>query len=92
MAEFATFIPDAFVSRVFDPISSWCTKNENHPIVTKLLTYYSAANVAALTNAERAAVFAAVQIWQETQQDEVESAVSTAASTARQSAIDDFIP
>lgn len=92
MTEFTTYIPNSFVSRLVDPIHEHLTRNENHAIVQKFLTYYSVADVASMTNAQKAACTASLHLWQLAHDAEVVAAVATAQSTASTSATDDFVP
>lgn len=92
MAEFPTFIPDGFVDRIHDPAAEWLLKNEAHTIVQKLLVHYGRPNTTAMTNAERAATVSSVRLWQLVKDDDVNGAVSVAATDAVTDVTDGFQP
>lgn len=90
MKFFQTPVPDAWEDRVKTPVSDWLNRNENHPIMAKLLAYYGAPNTLALTDAQKGAVFSAIQIWNVTRKREVDSAAQMASGVANVSCVDEF--
>jgi hypothetical protein len=96
MADLTVTVPDAFVSRLVDPVAARAAAIEGWPVTQKILTAWGETDVVSLTAIQKAELIALVHLWQLVQlwgrENVGEIAADAAVAAHDQDVLDDFNP